>query len=161
STLSPDFLATSEFGTGVGGAFVTKLTPTGGLVYSAIVHGASGYGIVVDQDRNAAIAGVKGNGFPVLTPFAAYGESFLAKLNPSGSGLLFSSPLGGSDKDKIDRARGIAVDPLGNIYITGYTNSPDFYTYRPLYPAFRGGEYDVFVTKLTGAGLPIYSTYLG
>ena len=54
------------------------------------------------------------------------------------------------------------MDAFGNAYVTGYTNSPNFPTASPIQPAFGGGNWDAFVTKLNAAGSAlVYSTYLG
>ena len=53
----------------------------------------------------------------------------MAKLNSTGSALVYSTYLGGSDDDE---AYGIAVDSSGNAYVTGFTHSTDFPTANPL-----------------------------
>lgn len=85
-------------------------------------------------------------------------DAFVTKLNATGSGLIYSTYLGGSD---FEVAGGIKVDPMGNAYVTGETFSIDFPTANPLQVA-NAGNGDLFVTKLnpTGSGL-VYSTYLG
>ena len=82
----------------------------------------------------------------------------MAKLNPSGSALVYSTYLGGSSNDD---GIGIAVDAAGNAYVTGYTDLSDFPTLNPLQPLYKGNQ-DAFVAKLnpTGSAL-VYSTYLG
>ncbi|HEY3129771.1 MAG TPA: SBBP repeat-containing protein [Acidobacteriota bacterium] len=70
--------------------------------------------------------------------------------------LTFAARLGGTGTDV---ARGIAVDPNGNSYVTGSTTARDFPTAGPLQPALAGGS-DVFVAKLNPAGTLIYSTFL-
>src|SRR4029077_1139456 len=85
-------------------------------------------------------------------------DVFVAKLNSAGSALVYSTYLGGSDNDIGNR---IAVDALGNAYVTGTTSSSDFPTVNALYPALRGVA-DAFVAKLSPSGSAlIYSTYLG
>ncbi len=85
-------------------------------------------------------------------------EGFVAKLNPDGSALIYSTYLGGN---KDDSGRGISVDSAGNAYVTGQTASDTF----PLVAAFqssRKGTVDAFVTSLNAAGTAlVYSTYLG
>ena len=77
----------------------------------------------------------------------------MAKLNATGTALLYSTYLGGSDDE---RANGIAVDSGGNAYITGYTRSPNFPTVNALpsavCPASASGPYRTFVTRLNAAG---------
>src|SRR5439155_18785100 len=84
---------------------------------------------------------------------------FVAKLDPNGSALVYSTLLGGSFDDG---GQGIAVDAAGNAYVTGSTQSADFPTTPGAFQTTFGGGGDAFVTKLTptGSGL-VYSTYLG
>jgi hypothetical protein len=86
-------------------------------------------------------------------------DAFVAKLNPSGSALVYSTYLGGSG---VDGGGGIAVDSAGNAYISGTTSSIDFPTVNPLQPAYGGGDRDAFVAKINPSGSAlVYSTYLG
>ncbi|MEK7752037.1 MAG: SBBP repeat-containing protein, partial [Acidobacteriota bacterium] len=147
-------------------AFVAKLAPTGGsLVYSTFV-GASGndraQAIAVDASGNAHIAGYTTSvTFPTIRAAqAAFGggtDAFAAKLNATGTALVYSTYLGGSSNDT---ASGIAVDSSGNAYIAGQTQSPNF-PVRNAYQANKAGSGDAFVTKLSAAGAFIFSTHLG
>jgi hypothetical protein len=83
---------------------------------------------------------------------------FVAKLDSLGSTLAFSTYLGGAGWDA---GAGIAVEPSGSAYVTGFTASGDFPMAMPLQP-FGGGTFDAFVVKLsTAPSALIYSTYLG
>jgi hypothetical protein len=75
------------------------------------------------------------------------------KLNPVDFSIVYSTFLGGSADDRADA---IAVDPAGNVYVTGTTSSANFPLHRPLQrsPGFT------FLTKLDPAGAIAYSTYL-
>jgi hypothetical protein len=89
-----------------------------------------------------------------------YGTAFVAKLNPAGSALVYSTYLGGSVSEE---GEGVAVDSSGNAYLTGATWSPDFPTVNPIetYRSKYGAD-NVFVAKLNAAGAAlVYSTYLG
>ena len=90
--------------------------------------------------------------------YVRFSDAFVTKINASGSSLVYSTYLGGSN---IDSGFGIAVDTSGNAYITGQTWSSDFPTANAMYGT-NTGRFDAFVTKLdsTGSSL-IYSTYLG
>lgn len=159
-----------------GDAFVTKFNAAGSaLVYSTFLGGTrddSGGGIAVDSAGNAYVTGAtKSTNFPTANAFqSAYGDgsfdggcdfggdAFVAKINPAGSALAFSTYLGGSE---FDGGNGIAIDSAGNAYITGGTGSSNFPTANALQSALRGTA-DVFVTKLNPAGSAlVYSTYLG
>ena len=164
---------------GQGDAFVAKLNPSGSaFAYSTYLGGSGddvGYGIAVDSSGGAYITGsTSSTDFPTENPIqgtnAGQGDAFVAKLNPSGSALVYSTYLGGSGAgyDKgcwcilgDDRGNGIAVDSSGSAYITGYTGSTNFPTVNPIQGS-KGYAYDVFVTKLNPAGSAlVYSTYLG
>jgi len=120
-------------------------------------------GIAVDGLGNAYVTGyTSSTDFPTASPLQpANGggtDAFVAKLNASGSALLYSTYLGGNSGDF---ASGIAVDGSGNAYVTGWTSSTNFPTASPLQPALAGGS-DAFVAKLNAAGSALlYSTYLG
>jgi hypothetical protein len=164
-------------------AFVAKLNPAGGaLVYSTYLGGSGedeGWGIAVDAADNAYVTGwTTSTDFPTVNPFQAkcgsctsplYANAFVAKLNPAGSALVYSTYLGGSGNDS---GGGIAVDAAGNAYVTGFTESTDFPTANPLQATYSGGTCgtapytyacpDAFVTKLNPSGSALaYSTYLG
>jgi hypothetical protein len=85
-------------------------------------------------------------------------SGFVSKIAADGSGLLYSTYLGGS---RYDSAYGIAVDGDGNAYVTGGTDSPDFPTVNAFQPVFNG-HYDAFLSKIVSDGSAFaYSTYLG
>ncbi|MFB3897894.1 MAG: SBBP repeat-containing protein, partial [bacterium] len=152
-----------------GDVFICKLNPTGtGLVYSTYLGGTGSevaFEIAVDTSGNAYITGVTNSSeFPIT--FGAWDTSinspddvFVAKLNPNGTSLVYSTFLGGNSYDYLPK---IALDDSGNAYITGVTASTDFPTTIGAWDTNLDGYDDVFVTELnsTGTGL-IYSTYLG
>ncbi|HXA07485.1 MAG TPA: SBBP repeat-containing protein [Bryobacteraceae bacterium] len=154
-------------------AFVTKLGPSGNvLIYSTYLGGSggasgsmeAGTGIAIDSTGAAYVTGgTNSTNFPVTagalqSANMGEGDAFVAKLNPAGSALVYSTYLGGSS---VDSAGGIAVDFLGNAYIAGHTASSDFLNLRG-FQAANAGSYDAFVTKLNPAGTGIiWSTYLG
>ena len=155
--------------------FVTKFNAQGNdLVYSTYLGvggNNSAWGIAVDQDGNAYIAGQSEGDFPT-TPGAFqpdYGggdwDAVVAKFNAAGSDLMYATFLGG---EEIDRGGAIAVDAAGNAYVTGHTtvaaanNFPT--TPGVTQPNPIGSLYsvDAFVTKLnTGGSDLVYSTFLG
>ncbi|OLE17086.1 MAG: hypothetical protein AUI36_36895 [Cyanobacteria bacterium 13_1_40CM_2_61_4] len=151
-------------------AFVTKLNPTGSaLVYSTYLGGRFGEtsrGIVTDADGNVFVTGnTESPDFPTTmgafqSIYGGNNDAFVTKLNPIGSGLVYSTYLGGTGGE---RGGGIAVDANGNAYVTGSTWSLDFPTTPGAFqPNFRGGDFDAFVAKFNPDGsLLVYSTYLG
>jgi hypothetical protein len=169
-TVSTNFPTASPLQAANGGGydtFVAKLNTAGSaLVYSTYLGGSGddfGQGIAVDTSGNAYVTGwTFSTDFPTASPLqAASGgglDAFVAKLNATGSALVYSTYLGGS---AYDFGQGIAVGASGNAYITGYTDSTNFPTANPFQAAFGGGN-DAFVTKLNAAGSAlVYSTYLG
>src|SRR5439155_6510395 len=93
----------------------------------------AGYDIVVDAGGNAYVTGFAGSTDFPTTPGAfqtallsgPYYSAFVTKLNPTGSGLVYSTYLGGSGGEA---GHAIAVDAAGHAYVTGATGSPDFPT---------------------------------
>ena len=167
---TPGAYATNSCG-GVNDIFITKLNPAGSaLVYSTYLGGAKddqAYAIALDTAGNTYITGnTNSANFPItagafaISSAGGTNDSFVTKLNPAGSALVYSTYLGGS---KTDYAMGITIDTTGNAYITGYTGSPNFPTTAGAYAtSSAGGTYDAFVTKLNPAGSAlVYSTYLG
>ena len=177
------FQTTQPAGSRFGNAFVTKLDPTGsGLIYSSYlggsvgtnvghgVYGDAGFGIAVDAGGNAYITGyTSSTDFPTTpgafqTSFAGGGtttgtDAFLTKMNATGSGLTYSSYLGGSDDDV---GFGLALDASGNAYVTGYTASTNFPTTAGAFQTVLAGGTDTFITKVGPSGSALlYSTYVG
>jgi hypothetical protein len=161
-------------------AFVTKLSADGTvLVYSTYLGGSDsdqGHGIAVDSSGNAYVTGFTYSvDFPTVNPLQGalerlyHGNAFVAKLSADGSALIYSTYLGGSGNNGNnagapgwDQGTGIAVNALGNAYVTGWTDSRDFPTVKPLQGTFRGNYLNAFVCQLTADGSAlIYSTYLG
>jgi len=176
ATESSNFPTVSAFQPGSGGlqdAFVAKLNSSGNaLIYSTYLGGSggsvlfaeSGQGIAVDAGGNAYVSGVAAsNDFPVQNPLrvcvaGSATDAFVAKLNPWGSGLVYSTCLGGGGPDY---GVSIAVDSGGSAHVAGHTGSTAFPTSNPL-QATHAGNYDAFVTTLAPAGNTLtFSTYLG
>ena len=76
-------------------------------------------------------------------------DAFVAKLNPSGSALIFSTFLGG-DNDEEWHYGSIAVDPSGNAYVAGQASGPDFPTTPEAFQQYSSGGGDAFVAKFEG-----------
>jgi uncharacterized protein (TIGR03437 family) len=154
-------------------AFIAKLNGAGSaLLWSTYLGGASNDN-VIDLALNAAgqvyVTGTTGStNFPLASALqnASKGgnESFVARLRADGSGLDFSTYLGGA---RNDTANGLALDAAGNIYVTGTTDSTDFPLADPVQTSLNGvttpsNATDAFVTKLNPtASALVYSTYLG
>jgi len=169
-TFSLNFPTVSAFqgdpGDGNWDAFVAKLGPSGNsLVYSTYLGGDghdSAASIAVDTSGSAYVTGsTRSSNFPTAFPYQgsmAGWDVFVTKLAPSGSSLVYSTYLGGSNTDAGNH---IAVDGSGNAYIAGHTFSANFPTASPI-QGDLAGDRDAFVAKLAPLGNSlVYSTYLG
>jgi hypothetical protein len=155
---------------GTQSAFVSKLGAAGDtLIYSTYLGGSqaspgrpeAGAAIALDVTGAAYVVGVTSSAdFPVANAtqpvFGGDTDAFVARLNPGGDHLTFSTYLGGLGRDF---ATGVAVDGT-NVYVAGYTTSTDFPVLGAIQP-LSGGSYDAFVAKLDWGGLPVWATYLG
>ncbi|PWT99077.1 MAG: hypothetical protein C5B51_27885, partial [Terriglobia bacterium] len=156
----------SRFG-GVVDAFVAKFDPSlTNLFYCTYLGGANddrSFGIAVDTTGSAYVTGWTYSsdfptaGAPVQAQLAGGRDLFVAKLNPTGDHLVYSTYLGGSGSEA---GRGIAVDSAGNAYVTGETTSSRFPTLNPLQSNLAGPQ-NAFITALDVSGKLRFSTYLG
>jgi Beta-propeller repeat len=170
---SPNFPTTAgafqtTFGGG-GDAFLSQLNRSGSaLVYSTFLGGADvemGLEIALDLDGAAYVTGsTESLNFPITAgaPQATFGgltDAFVAKLNRTGSALVYSTYLGGSS---VDAGQGVAVDMWGKAYVAGQTFSSNFPTTAGAFQTALSGLANAFVTKLNeGGSALVYSTYLG
>lgn len=148
-------------------AFVAKLIPGGKqFQYCTYLGGNSndcGLAIATDAEGNAYVTGVtRSSNFPTSIPIRGTAQGaddvFLTKINSAGFQLMCSTYLGGADNDE---GHGIAVDTVGNIYITGATTSVDFPVTRAMQGRF-GGLYDTFILKVDATCRNLlYSGYFG
>ncbi|MBM3784277.1 MAG: hypothetical protein FJW30_07935 [Acidobacteria bacterium] len=122
-------------------------------------------GIAVDPQGNVYVAGsTLSVDFPGTTSGRTFGSQdvFVAKINPSGRGLVYGVYIGGSS---VDTGVAIAVDATGAAYVTGQTASNNFpVSANAPQKSLLGGNAitDAFVLKLAPNGSQIvYSTYLG
>ncbi len=168
-TSSHDFPVVTPFQgylAGMQNAFVAKLSPSGtALAYSTYLGGGRSdmaNAIQVDSSGSAYVAGQTTSlNFPVANPYqsatAGGQDAFVAKLNPGGNTLAYSTYIGGNGTDA---ALGLAVWN-GQAYITGATDSFNF-PHLNAFQAWSQGGQDAFVTALNSAGNGlVYSTYLG
>ncbi len=157
--------------------FVSKLNPTGSaLVYSTYLGGKTGidvgYAITVDSAGDAYVVGfASGSDFPT-TPGAFQtvnnggtspgisGDAFVTEVKPDGSGLVFSTFLGGTTGGNF--AASVVVDSTGAIYVAGGTAATDFPTKNPYQATLSGTGFNGFLTKFAPGGSTLdYSTYFG
>jgi len=195
STASSDFPVTAQVAQGSlsstnGNAFVTKIDASGNLIYSTYLGGGSpgvdnGEGIAVDGQGNAYITGFTAStSFPVASsgfagpqqqyygnypppsngPATNNGDAFVTKLSPDGKTLVYSTYFGGYE---FDEAHAIAIDNLGQAYITGETtaksfpNNPYFPTSNAFMKSFSGSKTSFVVKYNTTGDTLLYATFLG
>jgi len=150
-------------------AFITKFTVgVTDLVYSTYLGGSgedTAICIATDAASNVYVAGHSHTGNFPTTPGALAEQSaggtdvYIAKLNPTGSELLFATYLGGGGSDSV---KGLVVDRQGYPFVAGGTSSADFPTTEGVVSATQPGFSDVYVTKLNQDGTALeYSTFLG
>ena len=167
-------------------AFVSKLNATGtALTYSTYLGGSgsvsgtgeSTYGIVVNSSGNAYVTGYTYSAnFPTTAGVyqatnnaAAHtaSDAFVSELNSTGSGLVFSTFLGGSGQHQGgDIGYALAVNSAGDVYVAGSTGSTDFPTtagaYQTTNPSGAASMTATFIAELNATGTALaYSTYLG
>jgi hypothetical protein len=156
-----------------GTVFVAKLDPTQSgastLVYSTCAGGSGGpnagdmaTSIAVDPNGAAYYAGfTDSSDFPITTDALQstsntdVGSGFLSILNASGTGLLYSTFLGGSAPSD---AWGLALDSSLNIYVDGSTSSTDLQGTSGEYQSSLAGDSNAFISKFSGLTLPFISS---
>jgi hypothetical protein len=165
-------------------AFVTKLSPSGAVLWSTYFGGSrneEALGIEVGPDRSVYIAGLTDSldlpvrratqrtfqSLPCRGDLPCPYDAFVTRLAANGGRVLYSTYLGGDESDLV---RDIDVDDAGRAYVVGSTNSPNFPTVRAFQASLRGracgpppGEpcRQAFLTRLSATGSISYSTYLG
>ncbi|GIH05472.1 hypothetical protein Rhe02_35390 [Rhizocola hellebori] len=156
-TFDPVFDGTSE-------SFAAKLNPAGSaLIYSTFLRGAGAGLGAITADGSVWLGGGAGPS-AFLTPDAwdsqfsgGTTDAYLAKLNPTGTALVYATFLGGTDNEGI---ADLALDPAGNVYMTGSTRSADFPTTAGAFDRVYSGDSfifgaDAWVAKLAvGPGAP-------
>jgi YVTN family beta-propeller protein len=177
TTFSGNFPITPEgfdYHQSLGEAYALKLSPDGRqVIYATYLGGQNGdygYGIAVDETGSAYVAGwTVSPDFPLTagafdTTYSNL-EGFVAKLNPAGSALIYSTFLGGDSTDVIN---GLTINKAGQAFVTGYTNSPNF-------PVTAGAvdpncvncgdgyfQSEAFIVKLAADGSAVlYASFLG
>ena len=175
------FRGPSDASAAHGDAFVMKLSPAGDRIIYSTFLGGTGPDIcgkiAVDEEGNAYVLGATSSrDFPV-TPGAfqgtykagdntGHGDVFVAKLNPDGGKLVYSTYIGGSGTDFY--GDNMVVDADGSVCFAGFTASPDFPTTTNAFGGSRagasgaGGATDAFVARLNPTGTALeYASYIG
>ena len=154
-----------------GDAFVLKLSPAGSeLIFSRLIGGTGdefARSIALDPEGNIWIVGSTTSlDYPIERPHqdfhgGATRDVFLTRLSADGSKLLYSTYLGGSG---VDEGNSLALDPEGNVYITGTTTAAEylFPLKDPIRDSYAGGARDSFVAKFAAEPPAlVYSTLIG
>lgn len=153
-----------------GDAFITKLNSSGsGLVYSTYLGGSSydsRWGdIALLPNEDVVVVGMTGSSdFPITagafdTTHNGGADAYVTRLNATGSALVYSAFIGGSEDEQ---ACDMILDADGSAYVSGWTYSADFPTTGNAYQPACGGGYDGFVVKVALTGnTRLYATFLG
>ncbi len=160
---------------GDGDVFISKLNPDfSKLLASTFLGGSSediANSIAIDSAGNVFVTGYTYStnfptaGSPFQDSYKGNGDAFVSKLNPDLSQLVTSTFLGGNDDDG---ASAIAIDPAGNVFVAGATDSDGaggttpFPTTAGAYDTSHNGKGDVFISKLSpDLSRLLASTFLG
>ncbi len=166
--VSPDALQRT-YGGGAGDGFVARLNAKGErLLYSTYLGGSAddaARSLAVDSTGIIYAAGVTASANFLTRPGAVQDklngatDGFLVKFNPGDPIAIYSTLLGGTAADTIQR---VAIDAAGNAYVAGTTSSTNFPTTTGVLAPTPGGGSDGFVSKINPAGSAlVYSTFLG
>ena len=136
------------------------------LVYGTYLGGSGNdvaQGIAVDATGCVYIAGYTDSAdFPSATLGSippGVRHAFVAKLDATGSNLVYADYLGGNGQDY---GYALTLDELDDVYVTGRTDSNDFPVVNPFQGTYPGGWFNAFLTKISPNGSSLlYSTYLG
>lgn len=165
-TQSTDFPTSGAFDTTPTGweGFVTRLSPSGTLAFSTYLGGSQAdyaYGLALDSAGNALVVlDTTSPDLPASTgldvTYSGTNDAFVAKISSAGA-LTWGTYLGGSSWTV---GRAVAVDASGDLFVAGETGSTDLPKLGGFDATFNAKS-DGFVTRLTGAGVPVWTTYLG
>src|SRR5262249_22705156 len=139
------------------------------LLYSSFLGGGgrdTGYAIAVDSAGNAYVAGgTIGGVFPVVAPLQPqpvnpYAASFLTKVDPTGSKLVYSTLVAASSYSTPDTATALVIDSQGRPVVGGITEDASFALVDPIQPTIKVGA--GFIARFSASGSALdFSTYLG
>jgi hypothetical protein len=154
-------------GSSDGDVVIVKLNATGSaLVYSTYIGSSTGdriYGFAVDSGGDAYIAGSSPSNptvpWPVTAGSVNTGDQFVARLNSTGTSLVYATRFG--DTFSNVRIRAMAIDASSNVYVAGRASANALVTSAGAYDSTQGGSFDAFVAKFSAAGSLLYASYLG
>ena len=171
TTSSTNFPTMSAYNSSSNGGFdifLTKINPSGSLIYSTYLGGSSddiGFGLFVDSYNHVHITGMtSSSNFPITarTYNSTYGgsnDAFIMDFDMNTNSISYSTFFGGSN---FDYGLDIKVDNSNNTYVVGQTASMNIPTTNNANQSSYGGGYDVFIAKLSNTGTQLmYSSYFG
>jgi hypothetical protein len=153
--------------------FITKLSPSGTVVFSSLFGGTGQdwpMAVRVDAAGNAVIAGSTDSyNFPT-TPgvirrsrpyvFADASDGFIVKFNAAGTGLVYGTYFGATNAS--DAINGLALDSAGQPIVVGYTHSSLFPTTSGAFDKNADYFQEGFVTRLNANATGyVFSSYVG
>lgn len=170
-TSSRDFPCRGAYQAEPGGkldAFVAKVSSSGSeLIFATYLGGKkddAALDLALGPSGSVYVSGETFSAdFPTRDPYQASRagweqDIFLTRLTSTGSGVIFSTYLGGTE---VDFGGSLDLDSGGSTYVAGSTWSEDFPTLGA-YSVKKSGKYDAFVSKFKSSGSSLsYSTYLG
>jgi uncharacterized protein (TIGR03437 family) len=165
-----DVIQTTKLNTVAPDLFISKLDPKGTVIFTTYLGGNSGEllgGLAVDAASNIYIgAATDSTNLPVSDGvYQQYNRGgylgfdvYVAKLDPTGSRLVFGTYIGGSDDDLL---LALTIDKSNAVYLAGTTASTNFPTTVNAYQ--KNNKFlSSFVTKLSSDGTQLnYSTLVG
>jgi hypothetical protein len=152
--------------------FLVKVTRSGAVAYATYFGGTQwdeAIAVAVDRTGAAVIAGltrsvnlptvraVQPQCKPGFVPLPC-GDAFVAKIDPAGATLVYSTYLGGTDAEGVS---GISVDASGSVFVGGSITGSGMPMLRAPQPVNGGGQSDGYVVALAPAGDLLWSTYVG
>ncbi|HYX26930.1 MAG TPA: SBBP repeat-containing protein [Pyrinomonadaceae bacterium] len=136
------------------GSFIAKLDANGSLIWNSFLGSTGAFALALDGAGNVYAAGGGGCGWGTpINGCSGDSEAFVAKLDANGK-LKWNTFLGGTG---YDFGYGVALDALGNVYVSGISAAS---WGSPVRPHTGGGE-DAFVAKLDPTGKRVWNTFLG
>ncbi len=154
----------SYYGGGVDDVFIVKFNSSGSKLWSTYYgtdQADEANSLNLDTSGNVLITGytTSGSGFTTIGPaYAGFGDAFILKFSSSGS-RIWATCFGGSG---YETGQCLALDTLGNIFLTGMTESPDSISTTGAFQSiYGGGLYDAYVAKLNSNGSRIWASYFG
>jgi len=155
-----------QFQSGATDAFIARFNSAGQLKFSTFFGGTNAEDIhALAIDKNCNIIGVGGSfSFNLNTSVGCYQavsnggmEIYVVKLDSAGQ-RIFSTYIGDVGTDD---AYGVCTDNANHIYISGHTNSNNFYTSPGAFQSVKSGLNDCYCLSLSPAGAMQWSTFLG